>query len=343
MSIVCAQSNLELTFSNWIGTQHNNPLLWIIDTAPLFLGIFAYVIGLQLDRLNKKNEMLVETQTLLLARERLATIGQLTAGISHELKNPLNFVNNFAESSEELLEDLSELLRNQKAKIGFENYQHMLNILRDLQENSRDILTNGKRANDIIYSIMNSTRQTKDQKVLSDLNQIIAENVHLAHLSYRASHPSFHVDIHQLLQPNLPHVLCDPQSIGRVVLNIVNNALFALNKKQLKDQYSTPILSIKTLSTESAVLITIRDNGNGISKNLQSKIFDPFFTTKPIGEGNTGLGLSIAHDIVVKEHQGKLDVVSKVSEFTEFRITLPLGLRNPKNEVKNPELVSNEF
>jgi signal transduction histidine kinase len=274
------------------------------------------------------NEEVFKTQDQLIVQEKMASLGQLTAGIAHEIKNPLNFVNNFAEGSIELTKELAEMLRNLKEKINTDDFAEIDDIVGELKQNAIDILDNGKRADRIVYSMMDHARDSKGERRSTDINALVDENVNLAYHGYRSINSSFNMSIQKNYETSLAPVEIVQPDIGRVLLNVISNACYALNEKQKDrgDNYS-PELIISTKSQNEYVEIRIRDNGQGISQNIREKIFNPFFTTKPTGEGNTGLGLSISYDIIVQQHHGKLDVESELGQFTEFIIRLPKSSR----------------
>lgn len=270
------------------------------------------------------NEELKKAQTQLIYSEKMASLGQLTAGIAHEIKNPLNFVNNFAEGSVELTSELLEEIEQYKNIIEKDSYQNISELLSDIRQNVIDILENGKRADRIVHSMMDHARGTKTEREGVNINELVDENINLAYHGYRAREASFNVDIQKEFDDSQPMVEVIPQDMGRVLLNILNNACYAVHRKaQEEGEGYSPILNISTKSVNNEVEIHIRDNGSGIPVDIRKKIFEPFFTTKPTGEGNTGLGLSISYDIVVQGHMGKIQVESEPGEFTEFVIILP--------------------
>lgn len=275
-------------------------------------------------QIKKAHKELELAQSQLIYAEKMASLGQLTAGIAHEIKNPLNFVNNFAEGSVELTDELLEEITQYQTKIETDDYQNIKELLSEIRQNVIDILDNGKRADRIVRSMMDHARGTKTERRAIDINTLVDENINLAYHGYRAREASFNVDIRKQFDNSRPMVEAIPQDIGRVVLNILNNACYAVHRKE-KDQgegYS-PTLTVSTKSENSEVEIRIHDNGSGIPPEVRKKIFDPFFTTKPTGEGSTGLGLSISYDIIVQGHKGKIEVESEPGEFTEFVISLP--------------------
>ena len=261
-------------------------------------------------------------QDQLLVQEKLASLGALTAGIAHEIKNPLNFVNNFAELSVELMEEL----REEVAKVrdgGQPDIDNMEDLLDDLTSNARKINEHGKRADGIVKSMLLHSRGGTGDRQIIDINAMIEESVLLSYHGMRAQDSSFNVTIERQFAPDAGKLDGIPQDLSRVFLNILNNACYAVNDKlkKLGSSYS-PVLRVATINHGDAVEIRLRDNGPGIPPEVRAKIFNPFFTTKPTGEG-TGLGLSISHDIVVQEHGGRLEVDTAPGEFTEFIVRLP--------------------
>lgn len=263
---------------------------------------------------------LKSTQSQLVHAEKMASLGELTAGIAHEIQNPLNFVNNFSEVSEELIEEMKE-------EIDRGNYDDVKVISDDLKENLGKIKFHGKRADGIVKSMLQHSRKDSGKKELADINQVADEYLRLSYHGLRAKDKSFFADFHLDADPSLPKVEVIPQEIGRVLLNLINNAFYAASeKKKLLEESGNlgdfkPKVWVITKNGSDGVTISIRDNGNGIPDDIKSKIFQPFFTTKPAGSG-TGLGLSMSYDIITKGHQGKLEVESKTGEFTEFTIFL---------------------
>ncbi|HRE32469.1 MAG TPA: HAMP domain-containing sensor histidine kinase [Candidatus Berkiella sp.] len=276
---------------------------------------------------NVFEEQLKAAQQQLITQEKMASIGMLTAGIAHEIKNPLNFVNNFSDMTVELVEELKEEIAKIE-NMSDAQKESIDGIVEDIGTNCRKINEHGKRAESIIKNMLIQTRASNVDKVPIDINQLLEEYLNLAYHGLRAQNNKFNAKMEKQLDTTLPKITASAQSIGRVFLNIINNGLYAANKKS--EQFSSellntifmPTISISSSQDNDNIIIKIKDNGNGIKENVIAKIFEPFFTTKPAGEG-TGLGLPICYDIVTKEHGGKLDVVSKVGEFTEFIITIP--------------------
>ncbi len=309
-----------------ITIQKETPLLWIIDTAPFFLGFFAFLIGRQIDRLKGKNQEILDAQAQLVLQEQMASIGKMTAGIAHEIKNPLNFVRNFAEGSTEMIEDLEEEIKNNQSGFDQETFTYLLELLGDLRQNAEDIKHNSERVNRIVFTLMDHTRGSKGSEQATDINVLLDENINLAYHSYRANYSSFNLDIQKDYDSSIPIIKMNSHSLGRVLLNILNNACYALNQKQsdLKNDFD-PLLQVKTKKDRDQLIIIIEDNGYGIPENIRKKIFDPFFTTKPTGSGNSGLGLSISKDIIMQEYEGSIEVESESGLFTKFIIKIPLN------------------
>lgn len=305
---------------------------WFYTLCFFVLGsaIFTWLYRQRVLRKNLEKELSQRTQEImatrdqLIAQEKLASLGQLVAGIAHEIKNPINFMNNFSEGSGELLDELREELEQYRSHPNEKAYQLILSILEELKQNAIDITKNGDRADRIIRSMMDHARDTQGIIQEIDLNELVEDNVNLAYHGFRAQDPSFHAHFKKELDPSIGLVKGYPQDIGRVLLNILNNACFAVNKRRKDTPVGyVPTISVRTFVQAEEVCISIRDNGPGIPEAIREKIFLPFFTTKSTGEGNTGLGLSISYDIIVHQHQGKLEVKSEEGEYTEFVIQLP--------------------
>jgi len=267
---------------------------------------------------------LKSAQNQLVQAEKMASLGELTAGIAHEIQNPLNFVNNFSEVSTDLIEELNEELE----KGDVEEVQV---IATDLLQNLEKINHHGKRASNIVKSMLEHSRTGSAEKQPTDLNALADEYLRLAYHGLRAKDKSFNADFRLEVDENLPKINVVPQDIGRVLLNLINNAFFAVSEKAKKnpENYKPDVVVKTELSTlergQGGVTIRIHDNGSGIPIEIKDKIFQPFFTTKPTGQG-TGLGLSMSYDIVTKGHGGELKVETKEGEGSEFIIHLPLKL-----------------
>ncbi len=280
-------------------------------------------IGYKNTQLNQTIEELKETQNRMVVQEKLASLGALTAGIAHEIKNPLNFINNFAELSFQMLKDLTEQIEKISASIPPETKEELFQILETLKLNLEKINKHGKRADSIVHNMLQHSRGSPGGKDLIDLNKLLDEYIDLAYHGIRAKDSSFNVKIDKNYDLKLPKVLVSPQEMSRVFLNLLNNAFYATNQRQKNsDQTYRPLVKVTTEEQENELLIKIWDNGTGIPKTILPKLFTPFFTTKPPGEG-TGLGLSLSYNIVVQGHNGKLNVESEEGKYTEFTIRLP--------------------
>ncbi|GAA4405116.1 hypothetical protein GCM10023187_23220 [Nibrella viscosa] len=272
------------------------------------------------------------TQTKLIQQEKMASLGELTAGIAHEIQNPLNFVNNLAEVSAELVEELEE---ERKKGEGDRDKELEEEILTDLKDSLAKITHHGKRADSIVRGMLQHSRFSSGQKEPTDLNALADEYLRLAYHGLRAKDKSFNADLRMNLDPSLGKVKVDPQEMGRVLLNLYNNAFYATQEKakSLANGRSTlayqPQVSVSTQIKHAAseedvdqVEIRVKDNGMGIPQEIINKIYQPFFTTKPTGQG-TGLGLSLSYDIVTKGHGGDLSVETEPGQYSEFIIHLP--------------------
>ncbi len=260
---------------------------------------------------------LKSTQAQLIQSEKMASFGELTAGIAHEIQNPLNFVNNFSEVNKELVDELE-----QEADKG--NIDEIKSIAKDIKENEEKINHHGKRADSIVKGMLQHSKQTKGIKEPTDINALCDEYLRLSYHGMRAKDKSFNADYKTDFDEPLGKINVVPQDIGRVLLNLFNNAFYAVNeKKKLMANGYQPLAEVKTRRINDKVEIVVRDNGNGIPQNIIDKIFQPFFTTKPTGQG-TGLGLSLAYDIITKEHNGTIKVNSIEGEGSEFIIELLL-------------------
>ena len=275
-------------------------------------------IEAQRDELEQTLGELKATQTQLIQSEKMASLGELTAGIAHEIQNPLNFVNNFSEVSAELVDELDEEL--DKGDIA-----EAKAIASDVKQNLEKIRHHGKRADGIVKGMLEHSRAASGQKEPTDLNKLADEYLRLAYHGLRAKDKSFNAELTTQFDESLPLVNVIPQDIGRVMLNLFNNAFYAVNQKQKNaDADYKPNVSVTTNSVAGQVIIKVKDNGPGIPDSIKDKIMQPFFTTKPTGEG-TGLGLSLSYDIVVKGHAGTINVESKEGEGSTFTITMPYG------------------
>ena len=271
--------------------------------------------------LAKSLEDLRTAQERLVQTEKLASLGQLTAGIAHEIKNPLNFVNNFSGVSVELIDELQESIGRVSAD---EKTRSEIAELSDtLRDNLQKIVQHGRRADSIVKNMLLHSREGSGERRPVDVNALVDESLNLAYHGARAEKQGFNIALERLFDPAAGAIEIFPQEITRVLLNVIANGFYAAAKRQAQtgDGFE-PTVTAVTKNLGDRVEITIRDNGAGIPPEVKEKMFNPFFTTKPTGEG-TGLGLSISHDIVVKQHSGSIEVDTEPGEFTEFRIVLP--------------------
>ncbi len=267
-----------------------------------------------LDDLRKAKDRLVQT-------EKLASLGQLTAGIAHEIKNPLNFVNNFSALSVELVDELDEVLK--PATLEDKTREETRELTHLLKGNLKKIVQHGQRADSIVKNMLLHSREGSGERTSVDLNAIVEDSLNLAYHGARAEKQEFNIRLERSFDPAAGVVDLFPQEITRVLLNLISNGAYAAMKRkaEMRDGYE-PTLVAATEDLGDSVEIRIRDNGGGIPPGVREKIFNPFFTTKPPGEG-TGLGLSLSYDIVVKQHSGSIEVDTQPGEFTEFRVILP--------------------
>ena len=276
------------------------------------------------DDLSQSLEDLRSAQDRLVQTEKLASLGQLTAGIAHEIKNPLNFVNNFSGISAELIEELQETLR--RVKVDDKTRTEITELADTLRGNLEKVVQHGMRADAIVKNMLLHSRQGSQEHRPVDINAIVEESLNLAYHGARAEKQGFNITLERSLDPTVGEVDVFPQEITRVLLNLISNGFYAATKRKAETDGGSyePTLAAATRNLGDSVEIRIRDNGTGIPPDVKERMFNPFFTTKPVGEG-TGLGLSISHDIIVKQHGGSIEVETQPGEFTEFRIVLPRG------------------
>lgn len=303
-----------------------NALLGSLTTVVLIAAIIFYnnvrkqkanrMLAAQKSQLESTLENLKAAQSQLIQSEKMASLGELTAGIAHEIQNPLNFVNNFSEVSNELIEEMV-----QEANKG--NIDDAKRIAEDVKKNLEKINQHGKRADGIVKSMLQHSQTSGGQKTLTDINQLCEEYLRLSYHGLRAKDKSFNTTIETHFEPGL-NVSVVPQEIGRVILNLVSNAFYAVNEKKNQNLPGyEPLVSISTKRIKDKLEISVADNGTGISSKVLAKVFQPFFTTKPTGKG-TGLGLSLSYDIV-KAHQGEIKIETKDGEGTRFVVLLPFS------------------
>jgi two-component system, NtrC family, sensor kinase len=274
--------------------------------------------------LAKSLQDLRTAQDRLVQTQKLASLGQLTAGIAHEIQNPLNFINNFSGVSVELIDELSEMLACVKA--DDKTRAEIAELANTLRGNLDKVVQHGKRADAIVKNMLLHSRQGSGEHRLADINALVEESLNLAYHGARAEKHGFEITLKRSFDPAAGEADLFPQEITRALLNLISNGFYAVTKRKTDangDDFE-PVLSATTKSLGDSVEIRIRDNGTGIPPQVKEKIFNPFFTTKPAGEG-TGLGLSISHDVIVKQHGGSIEVDTEPGEFTEFRIVLPRG------------------
>ena len=323
-----------------LSQQKQNQLWWLITIAGVlfttFIVLFMFyrnnkikqkankLLRIQKEEIEaqKKNvektlSELKATQAQLIQSEKMASLGELTAGIAHEIQNPLNFVNNFSEINSEMIDELNAEL--DKGEIG-----EAKAISKDIKENELKISHHGKRAESIVKGMLLHSRSSSGQKEPTDINALCDEYLRLSYHGFRAKDKSFNADFKLELDESLPKIEVVPQDFGRVLLNLINNAFYAVNKKLESgvNDYK-PMVVVSTKRLNENIEIKVLDNGNGIPDSVKDKIFQPFFTTKPTGQG-TGLGLSISYDIITKGHSGEIHVETKEKQGTGFIILLPL-------------------
>jgi two-component system NtrC family sensor kinase len=274
-------------------------------------------LAASLDELRTAQDRLVQT-------EKLASLGQLTAGIAHEIKNPLNFVNNFSALSSELIDELNDVLK--PAALDDKVREEIDELTQLLKGNLEKVVQHGKRADSIVKNMLLHSREGSGEQRSVDINASLDESLNLAYHGARAEKPGFNITLQRDFDAGVAAIDAFPQEITRVFLNLITNGFYAAAKRkaQAGDSAFEPVLSATTKNIGNAVEIRIRDNGTGIPAEVKDKIFNPFFTTKPAGEG-TGLGLSMSHDIIVKQHGGSIDVATEPGRFTEFTIVLPIN------------------
>jgi len=280
------------------------------------------------NKLKHSLDNLKATQSQLIQSEKMASLGELTAGIAHEIQNPLNFVNNFSDVSKELLEEMKE-------EIDKKAYDEVKEIANDLILNLDKINHHGKRADSIVKGMLQHSRSNSGKKELTNINTLADEYLRLAYHGLRAKDNSFNAQLVTEFDDSILKINVVPQELGRVVLNLLTNAFYAVNEKKksgLKNY--EPTVSISTKKSKDSIEIKVTDNGNGIPKGIKEKIFQPFFTTKPTGQG-TGLGLSMSYDIITKGHGGKLQVETQENQGTTFTITLPIKNSKKADEHEN--------
>ena len=292
-----------------------------IENARLFNEVQARTkeLAASLDDLRTAQGRLIQT-------EKLASLGQLTAGIAHEIKNPLNFVNNFSALSVELTDELSDMLK--PAPLDDRMRQEVGELTGLIKDNLEKVVQHGKRADSIVKNMLLHSREGSGEQRNTDINALLDESLNLAYHGARAEKPGFTITLQRDFDEDAGSVEAFPQEITRAFLNLISNGFYAATKRRADNGGADfePLLSAATRDLGGHVEIRIRDNGTGIPPEVKEKMFNPFFTTKPAGEG-TGLGLSMSHDIIVKQHGGRIDVTTEPGQFTEFTIVLPRAIR----------------
>jgi two-component system NtrC family sensor kinase len=326
----------ELVFSKKLETERSKKIIFMISGAFFLLLAFTIYrrylfktrelehsknIESAFGELQKSHQILRETQAQLIQSEKLASLGELTAGIAHEIQNPLNFVNNFSEMSVELAKELKEEAEKPEMDIPL-----IIDLANDLSQNQEKINLHGKRASSIVSGMLEHSRNSTGKRVITDINKLADEYLRLSYHGIRAKDGSFKADYELIADKNLSQVEVIPQDMGRVLLNLINNGFWAVNERSKKGEsgYEPKVTVSTQLNANSQLLIAIKDNGTGMTEDIKAKIFQPFFTTKPTGQG-TGLGLSLAYDIVTKGHGGTLEAESVQGEGTTFMIKLPIS------------------
>jgi two-component system, NtrC family, sensor kinase len=272
--------------------------------------------------LAKSLEELRTTQDRLVQTQKLALLGQLTAGIAHEIKNPLNFVNNFSGISAELIDELRDTLK--RVPLDDKTRAEIEELADTLKGNFDKVVHHGRRADAIVKNMLQHSREGSGEHRVIDINALVEESLNLAWHGARAEAQGFEIKLKQSFDPSAGRADVFPQDIRRALLNLIANGFYAATRRraEINNGDYEPTLTASTKNLGDRVEITIRDNGTGITPDVKEKMFNPFFTTKPTGEG-TGLGLSISHDIIVKQHGGSIEVETQPGEFTEIRIILP--------------------
>lgn len=257
-------------------------------------------------------------------QEKLASLGMLSAGIAHEIQNPLNFVINFSKISDKLLKDLTEIVEDNEDNISEDDREDIEDIVSDLKENLNKIVEHGERAISIIRGILLVSRGKENEFIPTDICHLVKEYVWLSYHAMRANHKNFNIAIHEQYEEGMPMMMVIPQDLSRAVLNVMNNAFYAVWKKtQVQSESFHPEVNISVSTANGNIVISMSDNGEGMTDEVKQRLFENFFTTKPVGQG-TGLGMSIIRDIVENKHGGKITFDSLEGEGTTFTFTIPI-------------------
>lgn len=314
-------------------TDHFNEMTASVRTANQTLQEYAETLESKVEErtqaLQKSLEDLQRAQQQLVQSEKMASLGQLTAGIAHEIKNPLNFVNNFADLSRELVAEIEEEAVQYQDELPHGFWKELHPLLQDLEKHQEKIVKHGRRADGIVQSMLAHARNTPGESRCVKLNPFADEFVGLAYHGMRSADSGFNVAIERDYAGCVDEVELMPQEMGQVLVNLLNNALYAVKERSKKEQAGyTPCIRIATRCEGDWIRLSIADNGIGIAPHLVDRVFEPFYTTKPAGSG-TGLGLSLSYDIVVKSHAGQLEVESTEGEGSVFTISLPVSKPRP--------------
>jgi signal transduction histidine kinase len=286
--------------------------------------VSAFIKSKILEDLQLLLDNLRTTQQQLIQTEKLASLGQLTAGIAHEIQNPLNFVNNFSSLTSGLTKELMDLIQDQSINLPSDKAKEIYDIINMIDVNSTKINEHGKRASEIVKGMLMHSRGDSGEFQEVDINRLADEYFHLAFHGMRAEYKDFNTDMQSEYDDSIGSVKLVPQDMSRVILNIVNNACYAVYERSKTDNNDyKPLIKIITVKLKDKFEIIFWDNGNGIPESLIDKICNPFFTTKPTGKG-TGLGLSISYDIITQTHNGSLSIKSELGQYSEFTITIPI-------------------
>ena len=263
-------------------------------------------------------------QQQLKQQEKLASLGMLSAGIAHEIQNPLNFVINFSKMSDKLLKDLTEIVEDNEDNLPEEDREEVEDIVADLKENLAKIVEHGERAISIIQGILLVSRGKENEYIPSDVAHIVKEYVWLSYHAMRANYKNFNISIHEEYQEGLPRIMVIPQDLSRAILKLMNNACYTVWRKsqRLGDDFK-PAISVKVVVSDGELHISIEDNGEGMTEEVKQRLYENFFTTKPAGLG-TGLGMAITKDIIENKHKGTLTFDSQEGQGTTFYITIPI-------------------
>ena len=257
-------------------------------------------------------------------QEKLASLGILSAGIAHEIQNPLNFVINFSKMSDKLLKDLTEIVEDNEENISEDDREDLEDIVSDLKENLGKIVEHGERAISIIRGILLVSRGKEGEFLPTDICKLVKEYVWLSYHAMRVNHKNFNIAIHEQYEEGIPMMMVIPQDLSRAILNLMNNASYAVwHKSENASEDYHPEISISVTTADGNVVITLSDNGEGMNEETKQRLFENFFTTKPIGQG-TGLGMNITRDIIENRHGGKITFDSKEGEGTTFVLCIPI-------------------